>query len=182
MHWFLRSTFIASTMISISCFDLSSNPVKRIPENITETDPVNQDHSTTELYELFKPVNLKPIELKKTRVKLRTTKAVKKKQQVKKLIQKPKRINPLYKPFDVTLSPKKVNKHLFITKSTPIDLNYEITDQTGKMLFEGEIKPNKNKLNLEEVNDGVYYFHVVFPDTNIRKAYRFIVNKSVSLK
>ena len=179
MHWFLRSTFIVSTMISVSCFDISSKPVNITSSNKNLTDTVKQVDSNAEIYELFKPVYLKPIEEKKLSVKPKPIKKVVKKQKVKK--QKPEKIKPIYKPFDVTLSPKKVKKHLYITKSTPIDLNYEITDQTGNTLFEGEIKPNKNKLNMEDVSNGVYYFHVVFPDTNIKKAYRFIVNRSVSL-
>lgn len=180
MHWFLRSTFIISTMISVSCFDINSNPIDNISAKTILKDTVMQVSINNDIYKLFKPVCLKPIEEKKISVKLKPKKTVIKKQKPKKT--KTQKKDPIYKPFDVTLSPKKVTKHLFITKSTPIDLNYEITDQTGKMLFEGEIKPNKNKLNLEDVNDGVYYFHVVFPDTNIKKAYRFIVNRSVSLK
>ena len=179
MHWFLRSTFIVSTMISVSCFDISSKPVNITSSNKISTNTVKQVDSNAEIYELFKPVCLKPIEEKKLSVKPKPIKKVVKKQKIKK--QKPEKIKPIYKPFDVTLSPKKVKKHLYITKSTPIDLNYEITDQTGNTLFEGEIKPNKNKLNMEDVSNGVYYFHVVFPDTNIKKAYRFIVNRSVSL-
>jgi hypothetical protein len=175
MHWLLRSTFIASSMFCISCFDLGPKPEKRV----SETKPVIEEpqaNSKKELYALFKPVSLKPIVKEKLVLENKPTKTLKKKT-LKQTKQKTKKIKPLYKAFDVTLSPKKVDKHLYITKSTPINLNYEITDQTGKMIFEGEIKPNKNKLNMEDVNDGVYFFHVIFPDTNIKKAYRFIVDK-----
>ncbi len=175
MHWLLNSTLIASTMFCVSCFDLSSKTAKRASDTKSVIDEAPQTNSKEELYDLFKPVSLKPIEEKKVSVKIKSRKSVKKKKIVKQT--KQKQINPLYKSFDVTLSPKKVDKHLYITKSTPLDLNYEITDQTGRLIFEGEIKPNKNKLNMEDVKDGVYYFHVVFPDTNIKKAYRFIVDK-----
>ena len=177
MHWLLNSTLIASSMFCVSCFDLGSKPAKRTSDIKLIKEEHPEANSNKALYTLFKPVTLKPIKEKRLNVKIKRSKAIIKKKTIKQQKPKEKKISTLYKPFDVTLSPKKVDKHLYIKKNTPNDLNYEITDQTGRLIFKGEIRPNKNKLNMEEVKDGVYFFHVVFPDTNIRKAYRFIVDK-----
>ena len=115
-----------------------------------------------------------PITIKKTK------KVYKKTSKKSQAIKKPKPIAIEKKQsnkntYKINLNVNQQDNFLLIRKHYHEKVKYDISDATGMILFNGKLNKLKQTLNLVDLAPGVYFLNASFPDTNLKKSFRFIV-------
>ncbi|MES2812016.1 MAG: T9SS type A sorting domain-containing protein [Bacteroidota bacterium] len=77
----------------------------------------------------------------------------------------------------ISIHPNPTSRQLFLTvKEVSGDLNYSITNVSGKILMKDKVSHLQTTLNVENLASGIYIFTISSEDNSKQKVYKIIKN------
>ncbi len=78
--------------------------------------------------------------------------------------------------FNIKIAPNPFVNEIFISKTTDQSFNYQLLNLTGRILANGILERNINRIDFSNINSGIYFIKIIDSETN-----NFVVQKLIKM-